>query len=177
MTEAPIKKRSPRRRVLVAYCTLLLVGLAFGLGGLSYPFTLEDGLIGPAALPVVSGLLLVFVSVLLIVQEVRGGSILEGDGVVSEEHEDPAERAAVRKKLITVVGSTVIAVALLPLLGLLPALTLLVIFHTAVVERQRWWKALASAVGAFVVSYLIFIVILGTPLPFGLFNPALWGIQ
>ena len=81
------------------------------------------------------------------------------------------------KKLITVVGSTVIAVALLPLLGLLPALTLLVIFHTAVVERQRWWKALASAVGAFVVSYLIFIVILGTPLPFGLFNPALWGIQ
>lgn len=168
--------RSPRRSVLTAYVILIMIGAAFSLGAwLSYPLLLENGQVGPGLMPTVAGAALVLVGVLLVRQERRTGSVLEGDGAaVDTSAEDREERKRTHRKLITVLGATVAAAALIPLLGLLPVMSLLVFSLSVFVERRPWWQALLVSIAAFAVAYLIFVVVLMTPLPFGIFNPDVW---
>jgi len=167
---------APRRPVLLAYGVLTALGALFFAGSFSYPWTApEDGTVGAGALPRTAGLLLTVLGLLLARQELRTGSVLEGDGHVEEAEPVPAEEAhRVRTKLIVVVVTMVVTALLVPFLGLLPALTLMTLFLTAVVERQPLVRSLLVAGLVLAVSYLLFVVVLRVPLPFGLFDPAVW---
>lgn len=165
-----------RRPVLTAHAVLAATGALFFLGSFAYPWTNpEDGTIGAGALPRVAGLLLALIGAALIWQETRTGSVLEGDGHVTEEAEHtPEERRAIRRKLVVVTAVMAVTGLLIPVLGMLPTLTLMTLFLTAVVERLRPLVSLATAAGVLVVSYALFIVVLRVPLPLGLFDPAVW---
>ncbi|MFZ3560551.1 tripartite tricarboxylate transporter TctB family protein [Streptomyces sp. BH055] len=165
-----------RRPVLLAYGALTALGTLFFAGSFAYPWTQpEDGTIGAGVMPRTAGLLLAVLGLLLVRQELRTGSVLEGDGHVEEAAGADAEEARrVRAKLIVVVVTMVVTALLVPFLGLLPALTLMTLFLTAVVERQPLGRSVLVAVLVFAVSYLLFITILSIPLPFGLFDPAVW---
>lgn len=165
-----------RRPVLLAYGALTALGALFFAGSFAYPWTApEDGTVGSGALPRTAGLLLAVLGALLIRQEVRTGSVLEGDGHVEEAADVSAEEAhRMRTKLIVVVVTMVVTALLVPFLGLLPALTLMTLFLTAVVERQPLTRSVLVAALVMGLSYLLFVVVLRIPLPFGLFDPAVW---
>ncbi|OAH14004.1 tripartite tricarboxylate transporter TctB family protein [Streptomyces jeddahensis] len=189
---APTRARRP---VLAAHGTLATVGALFFLGSFAYPWTNpEDGTIGAAALPRVAGALLLIIGLALVRQELRTGSVLEGDGGQADDglaadapqaaegrpdatsSSGPHEQASVHRKLITVTLVMVVTALLIPFLGMLPALALMTLFLTAVAERLPWPVALAVSAGGFVGAYLLFVVLLRVPLPFGLFDPAVWSV-
>ncbi|MGO2658182.1 tripartite tricarboxylate transporter TctB family protein [Mycetocola reblochoni] len=168
--------RAPRRTVLIAYGVLIAIGAAFAVGAaVSYPLLLENSQVGPGLMPLVAGSALVLVGLLLVRQELTTGSVLEGDGAaVDTSGEDIAKRRRTHRKLLSVMGLTVVAAALIPVLGLLPVMSMLVFVLSVFVERRPWWQALLVAIAAFVVAYVIFVAVLMTPLPFGIFNPDVW---
>lgn len=165
-----------RRPVLAAHLVLAAVGAAFFLGSFAYPWTNpEDGTIGAAVLPRTAGFLLLIVGIGLCRQELRSGSVLEGDGhVAAEAAHDSAQLREIRRKLVLVTAGMFVAALLIPFLGMLPALALLTLCLTKFVERLRWRTSVAAAVGVLAVSYVLFIVVLRVPLPFGLLDPAVW---
>jgi putative tricarboxylic transport membrane protein len=171
---SPASRR--RRPVLAAHLVLTAFGAVFFLGSFAYPWVNpQDGTIGAGVLPRVAGLLLLLIGLGLVRQELRGGSVLEGDGhVEAAESHSPDERRTIRRKLVVVTAAMVVTALLIPVLGMLPALALLTLFLTAVVERMRLPVALATSVGVLVVSYVLFILVLRVPLPFGLLDPAVW---
>ncbi|MBA2945791.1 tripartite tricarboxylate transporter TctB family protein [Streptomyces himalayensis] len=177
-TPAGTERPARRRPVLVAYCVLAAVGGAFFLGSFAYPWTNpEDGTIGAGALPRVAGLLMFVLSLALIRQETGTGSVLEGDGHVAETAEHtPEEARRIRAKLLVVTLTMAATALLIPVLGMLPALTVMTLFLTAVVERLPLPRAAAVSAGVFGVSYLLFIVVLQVPLPFGLFDATTWSV-
>ncbi|MFC7745337.1 hypothetical protein ACFQXA_37330 [Nocardiopsis composta] len=94
-TPPPQEAARSRRPVLAAHAVLAGIGLLFFLGSFAYPWTNpEDGTVGPAALPRTAGLLLLLAGLALIRRELRGGTVLEGDGHVEEEAEHTPESAA-----------------------------------------------------------------------------------
>lgn len=165
-----------RRPVVLAYGVLAATGGVFFAGSFFYPWSNpEDGTLGPSVLPRIAGLALLVLGLLLARQELRTGTALEGDGYVTEEEEHTAEETrAIRTKLLVVVGTMVVTALLIPFLGLLPALTLMTLFLCAYVERQPLGRSLLVTVLTFAAAYLLFIVLLRVPLPFGLFDPAVW---
>ncbi|MGK5529704.1 tripartite tricarboxylate transporter TctB family protein [Streptomyces sp. URMC 129] len=176
VTDGTDARRTVRRPVLAAYGVLSAVGTAFFL--LSFPYhwsSPEDGAIGPGAVPRVAGLALALLGLVLIRQEIRVGSTLEGDGLVAEDSgHTPEETRRIRRKLVVVVATMVITTLLIPVLGLLPALSLMALFLAAVVERQPWPRSAAMAAATLAGTYLLFEVLLRIPLPLGIFDPALW---
>jgi hypothetical protein len=174
---APTAPRRVRPDVVTAYAVLSAVGAAFFLLSFDYNWSNpEDGAIGPGALPRVAGLLLLITGLALIRQEVRVGSTLEGDGLVAEDAaHTPEERRRIRRKLLVVGAAMLVTTAfLIPFLGLLPALSLLAFFLAAVVERQPLTRSAAMAAATLAVTYLIFDELLRIPLPYGIFDPAVW---
>jgi hypothetical protein len=177
MTHAPpVPPVRRRRSVLTAHAVLAALGGLFFAGSFSYPWTNpEDGTVGAGALPRVAGLLLLLIGTGLVRQEVRGGSVLEGDGHIEESTcHTAAQRREIRRKLVVVTAAMAVTGLLIPVLGMLPSLALMTLFLTAVVERMRRPVALATAAGVLAVSYALFVVVLRVPLPFGVFDPALW---
>lgn len=165
-----------RPSVLAAHAALCAIGTFFFLGSFAYPWTsVEDGTIGPGALPRVAGLALALIGAVMLYQETRTGTLLEGDGHVEEESEHTAEeQRAIRRKLLVVSAAIIGAGVLIPFLGILPALALMTLYLTIRVERLRLPVAITASVGVLVVCYLLFVVLLRVPLPLGIFDPALW---
>ncbi|MEE2040656.1 tripartite tricarboxylate transporter TctB family protein [Nocardiopsis sp. CT-R113] len=177
---APGGEAAPTRArpsVLATHAVLAGIGGLFFLGSFSYPWTtVEDGTVGPGALPRVAGLALLLIGLAMLHRELRAGTVLEGDGHVEEESErTDGERRAVHRKLIVVSAALVVTATLIPFLGMLPTLAALTLFLTIGVERLRWPVALGASLGVLVVCYLLFVVLLRVPLPLGVFDPALWG--
>lgn len=165
----------PRRSVLLAYGVVTALGVAFFAGSFAYDWAGDDGSVGSAAMPRVAGFLLFLAGLVLVRQELRGGSTREADGlVVEDEQHTPEEAGKVRRKLITVVVTMVVAAALIPVIGLLPSLTSMTLFLTAVVERRPMLRSIIVTAATFAVAYLIFVVLLRIPLPLGLLDPAVW---
>ncbi|MGW8527962.1 MULTISPECIES: tripartite tricarboxylate transporter TctB family protein [Nocardiopsidaceae] len=179
-TGAPRGETAPARArpsVLATHAVLACLGGFFFLGSFSYPWTtVEDGTVGPGALPRVAGLALLLIGLAMLRREARTGTVLEGDGHVEEETErTDAEHRTVRRKLAVVSAALVATAVLIPFLGMLPTLAALTLFLTISVERLRWPVALTASLGVLVVCYLLFGVLLRVPLPLGVFDPALWG--
>jgi len=171
MSAETTEVRRARRSVLIAYAVLAAIGAAFFALSFQYDFTVRGGLVGPAFLPRIAGAMLAVIGLLLVLQEVRSGSVLAGDSGSDEAAGRISRRTAI--KLISVFAGIALALLLTPVLGLLPALALLVLALMLLVERMPVLPSILIAVIAGVVAHLLFGVVLQVPLPLGLFEGVL----
>jgi hypothetical protein len=165
-----------RREVLASRVVLIAVGAAFFLGSFAYDWSGDDGTIGPAVLPRTAGLLLVLVGIALVAQELRSGAERDDEAVgviAAAEQPDPADT---RRKLAVVLAAMLATALLIPITGLLPTLSLLTLFLCAVVERQPLLRSVGVATGVGLLGHLLFVVLLRVPLPYGVFDPAVWSL-
>ena len=151
-----------------------LVGLLFFVLSFAYDWTLEDGSIGPAALPRTASALLVLVSALRLLTEARRRPAATPPGAPAPGAPVVEEVPDARRKLLLVCGTVLVTALLIPYAGLLLSLGLMTLFLAAVVERQPFLRSLLVAAATLGVSYLVFVVLLKIPLPLGLLDPALW---
>lgn len=165
-----------RREVLTSRVVLIAVGAAFFLGSFAYDWAGDDGTIGAAVLPRTAGLLLVLVGAALVVQEVRSGAERDDEAVGVVGGAEPPDPAQTRRKLAVVLAAMLATALLVPITGLLPTLSLLTLFLCATVERQPLLRSVGLAVGVGVLGHLLFVVLLRVPLPYGVFDPAVWSL-
>jgi putative tricarboxylic transport membrane protein len=134
--------------------------LALALGALIESMKLPFGSVSaPAAgfFPLVLSVLLALTSLLGFIGALRGSeaSLIE-------------ERSLIWKKILLTLGALVVFALAFERVGYLVATFLFIIFLLRLVERKSWGLALAVSVSAAVISYVIFGLLLGTPLPSGL---------
>lgn len=77
------------------------------------------------------------------------------------------------RTIAVVFAMTLVAILVIPLLGFLLPFAALIFALVAFVEGEGKWLALGLAVGAIVVTWLLFVVFLGVPLPSGILGEAL----
>ena len=166
----PAHETAGPRAQAVAFGVLAALGAAVFGTSFGYGILGEEGRVGPGLLPMVTGLLLLLLSAGQLVTRVvraaprgpdRGGN--QGGGVDASGRTEP-QRV---RRLWTVVGALPVTVLLVPLVGFLPALGLLVLFVSAVVERRPLLVALLVTAVAVAAGYGIFAVFLDVPLPTG----------
>lgn len=164
------KTQASRARpgVITAYAVITLMGMGFFLGSLQYAMFRGGNQVGPAYMPRYAAVLLVVLGVLLLIQEFRGRSRMAGDSGVEEDAEALNRKTVI--KLMAVFGLIVVALLLVPLLGLIGAFVLLIPALTIGVERMPIVTSLIVSVVAGVVAYVVFIVVLRVPLPMGIFE-------
>lgn len=164
----PGSRKRRRSGVLITYAVLTLLGLGFFLGSLQYEMSTGEHQAGPAYLPRYASILLVILGALLVMQELRGRSLLAGDSGV-EDDAPPLSRATAIK-LLAVFGLITVALLLVPVLGLIVSLLLLIPALSIGVERMPVVTSLIVTAGAGVLAYVLFIVVLQVPLPMGVFE-------
>jgi putative tricarboxylic transport membrane protein len=154
----------------VAFGVLALLGAAVFGTSFGYGILGEEGRVGPGLLPMVTGLLLLLLSVgQLLVRLRRLRTPADPAPTGDDARVDVlgrTERQRVRR-LWAVVAALPVAVLLIPPLGFLPALGLLVLFVSAVVERRPPLVAFAVTVVAVAAGYGVFAEFLDVPLPTG----------
>ena len=161
----------------VAFGGLALLGAAVFTTSFGYGVLGEEGRVGPGLLPMVTGLLLLLLSAAQLVLRLRLRR--HGADPVAEPQAEPEVDVLGRtepqrvRRLRTVVAALPVAVLLVPLLGFLPALGLLVLFVSAVVERRPPLVALVVTVAAVAAGYGLFVGFLDVPLPTGALGDAL----
>lgn len=171
----------------VAFGVLAVLGAAVFGTSFGYGILGPEGRVGPGLLPMVTGLLLMLLSAAQLATRLLRrrslprrtalSSVPSRPGVRSSEEGGAGdtgtdvfgrtERQRVRQ-LWTVVGALPVAVLLVPLLGFLPALGLLVLFVSAVVERRPPLVALLVTALAVAAGHGVFAEFLDVPLPTGL---------
>jgi hypothetical protein len=140
--------------VLPALLMLALSGaIAFDMRRLSF---WDDTTPGPAFVP---GWLALAGAVLFVLR------LAEARGLRGAPVEWPQRPALTRVALIF--GALLAVPLLAPLLGLVPALALLVLFVLLAVLRQRLWPSLATVAVTMALIYGIFVLWLGVALPKG----------
>jgi putative tricarboxylic transport membrane protein len=77
------------------------------------------------------------------------------------------EQSLVWKKILLTLGSLLVFALAFEGVGYLVATLLFIIFLLRLVERKSWGLSLGVGVSAAIISYVIFGLILGTPLPAG----------
>ena len=176
----------------IAFAVLALIGGALVVTSFGYGIFVQGTGMGPGFLPLVIGSLL---SVLASIQFARSWraaprgivgrpaplpSGRDMADLVDKAQAEPSastdedidifgrtEKQRIRQ-LWTVIAATAVCLFLVPYVGFLPALGLLALFISVVVERRSVWSAAAVTVGSLVVLHLVFHTLLKVPLPEGL---------
>lgn len=192
-TTAAEARPRPKTSDVVGTALLGAVGLVAVVMGLGYGFLEEGGLIGPGFLPVLTGGFIAVASIAEIARLYFAPKGQSGLGSVADElaaeakaasaaaHEEAAEAdeaeetdtfgrtAKQRSRVVPLIFAIVLGAILLSrVIGLLLALTLMVLLIIVLVEKKPIIPALATTVGALVVAYLIFVQLLGVPVPQGM---------
>jgi hypothetical protein len=140
-----------------ALASILLLALALGalIESMKLPF---GSVSAPAAgfFPLVLSALLALTSLLGFVGALRGS------GASSVE-----EQSLSWKKILLTLAALLVFALAFERAGYLVATFLFIIFLLRLVERKDWGLALAVGFSAAVISYVIFGLLLGTPLPAG----------
>jgi putative tricarboxylic transport membrane protein len=136
---------------------ILLLALAFAalIESMKLPF---GSVSAPAAgfFPLVLSALLALISLLGFV-----GALRESEASLVEE------QSLIWKKILLTLGALLVFALAFERVGYLVATFLFIIFLLRIVERKNWFLALAVGFSAAVISYVIFGLLLGTPLPAG----------
>lgn len=160
-----------RKGVMITYAVITLMGAAFFLGSFEYSMYRGENQVGPAYLPRYASILLITLGLLLVFQEIRGGSKLAGDSGVETESSSLTPKTI--RKLVIVFALMTAAVLLVPVLGLIVSLALLIPVLAIWVERMPVVPSLILTIGAAVGAYFIFIVFLRVPMPMGVLEGVL----
>ena len=106
--------------------------------------------------PLFSQSLLALASLFFFVEALRGS------------HEGAVQREPLTwKKIVLTLGSLLVFGVVFERLGYLLATFLFIIFLLRAVERRSWGLAISVALSASIASYVVFGLLLGTPLPAG----------
>jgi hypothetical protein len=143
-----------RRADQVGGLVLLVLGVAYGAGGLRYPYWGPNGP-GSGFMPFWLGVAMAVLALLLLV----GASRAAGPG--ARWLPDPTGL----RKLLLVVGGTVLFVVLLPVVGMIVGTALFLVGVLRFLERYPWRHAIAIAAGTAVANYLVFAYWLRVPFP------------
>jgi putative tricarboxylic transport membrane protein len=138
--------------------TANLLFLALALGAFFESMTLPFGTMSapaPGFFPAVLAALLVVASLLAFVETQRSG-----------DQGAQGERLSWKKIVLTVTALFVFAVVF-ERLGYLAATFLFIMFLLRAVERRSWGSSLAVAFSASFLTYVVFGLLLGSPLPAG----------
>ncbi|MGH3326899.1 MAG: tripartite tricarboxylate transporter TctB family protein [Streptomycetales bacterium] len=155
---------------LVIAAVLTALGAAVAAGAVGYRIVGEDGGVGPGFMPFVAGLLLAAFATWAGAEIVRGSRRAAGRAAAGPLGEPPGNQ---QRRVVLVFVLTLTAILLTEVVGFLPAFGLLVLVLLLVVEREPAWLAVALTVGAVAFSWLVFVQILGVPLPEGVLH-MLW---
>lgn len=165
---------------LVIAGTLGALGAAMAVRSIGYHLLGSGGRIGPGFMPFVAGIALAVFSawacVEIVVQARRAepgsAAASTGEAVGTEEATGTAakstESPGTKRKVVLVFLLAVGATALTAVTGFLIAFGLLVFVLLAAVEREPLKLAAPISVAAVAMSWLVFIRLLGVPLPGGL---------
>ncbi|MBI2361487.1 MAG: tripartite tricarboxylate transporter TctB family protein [Deltaproteobacteria bacterium] len=137
-----------------------IVFLAFALGAVIEASKLPFGRMSapqPGFFPIVLSALLAIISVLVLVEVVKG-----------REEASVAREQMSWKRIGLALGALFAYAFLFEVLGYLVTTFLFVTFLLRVVDRKGWGMAIAVAFSASFVSYVLFGLLLHTPLPAGL---------
>ena len=137
--------------------SILFLGLALGafFESTKLPF---GSVSSPAAgfFPALLAALLAIISLIVFVDALRSGV---ADGVQAER--------LTWKKIVLSVGALLVFAFVFERVGYLLATFLFILFLLRAVERRNWGLAVAVAFSASFFSYIVFGLLLGTPLPAG----------
>src|SRR5262245_40657293 len=150
-TGEPMKKET-----IVTSILFLLLALGAFIESMKLPF---GRISAPAAgfFPAVLAVLLAVNSLFILV------------GVLRRGHDGAAQGESLKwKKILLALGSLLVFGLVFERLGYLLTTFLFIIYLLRIVERQSWRLALSVALSASLVSYIVFGLLLGTPLPAGL---------
>ncbi|WP_062946783.1 tripartite tricarboxylate transporter TctB family protein [Brachybacterium sp. sponge] len=192
--ETPRARSMPNTSDLVGTGILALVGLVAVMMGLGYGFIGDNGQIGPGFMPVLTGAFILVASLADIgrlflapkdgstaglggvAEELSAeaaaaqAAAKEERGASSEEELDTFGRTAKQRSRTVplIFGIVLAAVLLIQVLGMLLSLTVMMFAVVFLVERKPLLPSLLTSAAVLAVAYLIFVVMLGVPLPQGM---------
>ena len=143
------------KRAAVAWLFFVLIALGSFYEGVKLPFGRTNAP-GAGFFPAILAALLAVVALAGLIAALRGGGKQEGE-----------ESQLVWKKIILTVTALVAFAFIFEFVGYLVTTFLFVAFLLRIVERKSWAQAGAVALSASLVSYIIFGLLLGAPLPAG----------
>lgn len=187
-TGTPRTRPRPRTSDLIGTGILGFLGLVAVLMGVGYGFIGDDGQIGPGFLPVLTGGFILLASLAEIGRLLLGprGQGAAGLGSVAEvlsaeatgaqgSAEDEATldtfgRTAKQRRLTVplIFAVTLAALLLTQVVGMLIALTAMMLTLLLLVERKPLVPSVLASLAVLGIAYLIFVQLLGVPLPQGL---------
>ena len=148
------------RSGVISALTLLALALAALLESSKLPFGTFSSP-QPGFFPLILAIFLAFFSVLLLAQEI---SQTDGEGGAS------LGGVALWKRISLAVGALVAFGLLFETLGYVLSTFLFIAFLLRAVERQKWWLVVVVAFCTSLVIYLLFGLLLNTPLPAGILS-------
>ena len=170
INESDSDVRQARRSILVSYGVISVFGAVGFALSFQYEFFRYGNPVGPGFLPRAVAAIIVVLGLALMLQEIRVGSVLRGDSGVDDE---AGEQSTSTRKLVVVFGLIILAVLLVPVVGLIPPLVALVAALTIGVERKPLVPSLILTVGAALVAWGLFVAVLRVPVPMGVFEGGL----
>lgn len=190
-------KNPPRNRPevsdVIGTAILGVVGAAAAVMGIGYGLSVDSGEVGPGLLPFLTGTFIFLASVAEIFRlffarvGTSGGRIMSAvediEATAAESIDSASEAVSADGDEVDTFGRTEkqrnrapfvifatfgVALALVPVLGLIIALSLAILFLLIVVEKQKWWTSAAATIGAAVFVYIVFGLVLSVPMPTGM---------
>ncbi|WP_043499736.1 tripartite tricarboxylate transporter TctB family protein [Georgenia sp. SUBG003] len=158
---------------------LLVIGVGALVGGVGYGVRTAEGLVGAGLMPAVAGVVMVAASLwdgANAFRKERASAAAVGATNAPAEAQGAAEEldvfgrnAGQRNRAVVLVFAVILlAVVLSYIVGLLLALTAMVVVLLKFIENMPWKVALVGGAGAFLFGYLVFGVALNVPLPAGM---------
>lgn len=163
-----------------------VVGAAALITGFGYGFLQDDGQVGAGFVPAATGAFILLGSSAELVRmfffsRFVGKSVAEqaeakAKAAISDNNEHGERDASASDgyvgagsdlATVRIFGLLLAALILIPVIGLLLALTAMVLAIVLWVERKPLVPALLTTAGVFAITYLIFVALLGIPLPEG----------
>lgn len=192
-----VERTPPRNRPevsdVIGTAILGIVGAVAAIMGLGYGLTVEGGQVGPGMLPFLTGAFIFLASVAEIFRlffarvGTSGGRIMSAvediEATAAESIDAASDAVSADGEAVDTFGRTErqrnrapfvifltfgIALALVPVLGLIIALSAAILFLLLVVEKQKWWVSALATIGAAVFVYIVFGLVLSVPLPTGM---------
>ena len=191
------ERTPPRNRPevsdVIGTAILGIVGAVAAIMGLGYGLTVEGGQVGPGMLPFLTGAFIFLASVAGVFRlffarvGTSGGRIMSAvedlEATAAESIDAASDAVSADGEAVDTFGRTErqrnrapfvifltfgIALALVPVLGLIIALSAAILFLLLVVEKQKWWVSALATIGAAVFVYIVFGLVLSVPLPTGM---------
>lgn len=180
---------------VVGTSILGIVGAGAAVVGFGYGLTAEGGQVGPGMLPFLTGAFIFLASTAEIFRlffarvGTSGGRIMSAvEDIEAQAAESIDAVADSRSELgngddLDTFGRTEkqrnrapfyifitfgVALALIPIAGLIISLAAAILFLLLVVEKQKWWTSAATTIGTAVFVYIVFGLVLSVPLPTGM---------